>query len=360
MDTRNQTNFISLLAAIGVVFFHLAGSSKFYIGNSYIPAEVIFSFYQENSLILLAIRMIQGATAYVGVFFILSGYGLSKQIAKYSSTSSFYSNRIIKIYIYSLVSAVFCSIIVCIIDHKIIYGYWSSFIPLYGFYEFRRDWYVVQYWYLALLFIYYLIFPLLLNNKQIHLSTFILTIVMCMVLHWLLSISAPTFYNVTLYHSVIFRFPEFLLGIFICKNRVFENFVFKQSNITAFWGILLFAFGYISLYIYEIHYLCYIFTSVGALIILAQIFYPICSYRIVLNSINLLSGGSFTLYLTHIVIIGYIIKYCDIFISDSFHYSSHIKYLSQLFIIFIMSLLILLIGRFVERIYAEKTKYFIQ
>jgi len=94
--TKENSNFILVCASVGVVIFHLQ-SSFFYIGN-FLNIEDVLKFYINNGAYKLVVELIRGFVAIVGVFFINSGYGLSKNGDE--PINIFYKKRFFKIILY--------------------------------------------------------------------------------------------------------------------------------------------------------------------------------------------------------------------------------------------------------------------
>jgi len=354
-DTRFASCFILLVASIGVVYYHHNGSFL-YIGNNYISIDSVLSYFKAHSLPSNVITIINGISAMVGLFFINSGYGLTKQF-KYQDLTSFYKKRFYKIYLYSLLCALLCTLIVYIVEHQIITSYWSSFIPIFGFYQIDRDFPVSQYWFLSSIFIYYLFFPLVVDRFS---NLTYAVIILLSLVYGYVSFCGYIHSYVDLYHSTIFRFCEFATGIYIAKNHKIERLIFTRSIKSLLLGMLIFSVGYILLYINYLNIFTYILTSIGSYIFLAQVAQFLKSINRINRIICILSAGTFTLYLLHLVSVRYICRLYMITIYDAVdHFNGYLAYLTRTLLIIITSAICLYLGGLIENKYTKiMEKYF--
>jgi len=354
MKTSNISDCIIVVAIMGVVYYHHTGSFL-YIGRNYIPITDLLNFLNEHGWVHTLAEIFQGVSAIVGLFFINSGYGLSKRFN--GSIREFYKKRFFKIYLYAALCAVICSAIVFIIDGRMIFSYWSSFLPVFGFYEFHRDAALLQYWFLANIFVYYLIFPFLYfkySNRK-----YLLILLVVFLFGELTAIGIiPSF--TTLYHSTIFRLPEFMLGIFIARNASIEKLIFKKSARTLFAGLIIFLCGYVFLYNRYLHLFVYFLSSIGIYVVLAQLFLFIQIDKEKMRLIKKLRAGTFTLYLLHLASMKYLF---DLLCKDVRPflelYNTYIPFMFDVLFVVAGSLLFMFAGGIVEKRYNTMMQRFV-
>lgn len=298
--SQKSSAFILVAGSIGVVIFHLLGS-RFYIGSNFIDPSSIRQFLQNESIFRLAVELFNGFSAIVGLFFINSGYGLSKSNSS-SNLKTFYINRLKKIYLFALAAAILCTVAALLIEHRLVYSYWSSFIPLQGLYWFHQEWPVSQYWFLSLIFVYYLVFPFL---EPLSTPKLILTAAGIFLAYLILTESTQSNW-VDNYHSVFFRFPEFALGICIARHKKLEHFFFSFSFKGALSGLAIFILGYVCLFSTQLNYVSLFLTSVGSYLFLSQIAQALYRFAYVSRLFLILSRGSFSLYLFHLITVRYV------------------------------------------------------
>ena len=134
METRNQSDFVLVLACFGVVLYHLLGNAELYIGNAGVLSfDILNKYCSANGFFYTFFECIKGSTAIVGVFLINSGYGLYKT-SNNQAPINFYRKRFTKIWIYCLLCGIVRTMVVYAIRGDFIYSYIFSLIPIFGFY----------------------------------------------------------------------------------------------------------------------------------------------------------------------------------------------------------------------------------
>jgi len=241
METRNQSNFVLVLACFGVVLYHLLGNEELYIGNAgVLNFKVLQSYYSSNGFFHTLFECLKGSTAIVGLFLINSGYGLYKN-SKNQTPIQFYKKRFTKIWVYCLLCGILCTLVVFVTRAEFIYSHIFSLIPVFGFYEIPREGYVVQYWYLSLIFIYYLLFPYL--RKVMNTKMFFYSVVFSAFIGYLVIFNIHT--TTSIYHSTLCRLSEFCFGILLAKNQKIEKYFFEFKFIKIIFASIVIIIGYL-------------------------------------------------------------------------------------------------------------------
>jgi hypothetical protein len=302
LETRFQSSFILVLACAGVVHFHLAGSGMFYIGSSgsLHLGDLLQSFRSEGLSVTLE-TMFKGATGIVGLFLVNSGYGLAKSYAGVPA-GRFFLRRFLKIYLYGVLCGLLCSLAVFAVCGEPVYGYWSAFVPVFGLCEFPRDGWTAQYWYLSLAFVYYLLFPAV--QRWLTPISFWAIVLSCaghgyVIQYGLCNFTSP-------YHSTICRFPEFCLGVLLGQSAVLERIVFVPGLWRALAAVGVAGSGYLLFFIPVLSPFSHLIFTAGCYWLLAQTAGWIRSARRLVPLFSLLSEGTYTVYLLHLVVLGWI------------------------------------------------------
>ncbi|MFQ5964185.1 MAG: acyltransferase family protein [Candidatus Scalinduaceae bacterium] len=355
-SSRIATSFISVVAIIGVVYYHLV-HSQFYIGKypGWLDLQKVIIFWKENGFFFTLVEIHSGFSAVIGLFLIISGYGLTK---KHQATHpySFLLNRFKKIYLYSLLMAMMCTLLTFIFYQKWTFSYWSAFTLVYGFYDqLSRGPGVGQYWYLAIQFACYLVF---LPIRNMNSMSNLLVLSLLIAFGFGVCIRLGLVNIVSFYHSSICRFPEFVAGMFLARSKICEVIVFRFSYLRLAFSIIWVALGCISFFnIWTSLYAHFVFST-GLFFFLAQCINFLSRWPLVTIITNYLSGGTFTLYLLHLVTVFHIFGFFNkrVFspVKEISHvYAGVVQFLSLVFIV-ICCVGILVIGRRIESWYQLK------
>lgn len=304
METRNQSNFVLVLACFGVVLYHLLGNEELYIGDAgLLSLETIKTYYLSNGFFYALFECFKGSTGIVGLFLINSGYGLYKT-SRDQTPAIFLKKRFTKIWLYSLLCGILSTLIVLVAKGEFIYSYIFSLIPVFGFYEMPREGLVVQYWYLSLIFIYYLLFPYI--RKVIDAKLFVFIVLFSAFIGYLIIFEVYT--STSVYHSVLCRLSEFCFGILLAKNQKTEQYFFRFKFMKI--GIALFiAFvGYYMFYDVRFVPFSFLFYSVGVYFLGVQIAALFVSNVSVAKLFSKLKGGTMSVYLIHLIIFPTMVK----------------------------------------------------
>ena len=337
-----------LVVIIRVVYYHL-NMSHFHMGLGYISPKELTAFLNERNLMHLVVELVHGIGGVVGVLFINSGYGLAKS-RKLTTIGHFYKERFYKIYLYALCCALVCTLIAFVIEKQLAVSYWTSFIPVFGFYsKIERHFPVTQYWFLANIFVFYLIFPFI---KKRFSNTLYIAIVILSLAYAFLSSYVWKFSFIDNYHSTVVRFAEFATGIFLARNAKWERFVFTPSIKALLLGLASFILGYVCLYLKYVNIGVYLFTSIGTYLILSQIALLLQRSNRVVRIIKTLSAGTFTLYLLHMVTVRYGYRLYLHTIYDALdNFNGYVSFVFSAVVIVFLSVIILLLGDIVEKKY---------
>lgn len=311
METRNQSNIVLVLACFGVVLYHLLGNEELYIGNAgVLSLETVKSYYLSNGFFYALFECFKGSSAIVGLFLINSGYGLYKT-SKNQTPAIFLRKRFTKIWVYSLLCGILCTLVVLVARGEFIYSYIFSLIPVFGFYEMPREGFVVQYWYLSLIFIYYLIFPYI--RKVMDIKVFVYSVLFSVVIGYLVIFDVYT--TTSVYHSVLCRLSEFCFGILLAKNQNIENYFFRFKLIKIGIALIIALIGYYMFYDVRFVPFSFLFYSVGVYFLGVQIAALFVSNVSVAKWFSQLKGGTMSVYLVHLVIFPSLVKICLRFIN---------------------------------------------
>lgn len=349
METRNQSNFVLVLACFGVVLFHLLGNQELYIGNAGIfNFTILRSYYSEHGFLYTLFECFKGSTAIVGLFLINSGYGLYKN-SKNQTPVSFYKKRFTKIWIYSLLCGIVCTGVVFAIRGEFIFSYIFSLIPVFGFYEMPREGFVIQYWYLSLLFIYYLLFPFL--KKVIDTKVFLYIVLFSAFVGYLVVFNVYT--STSVYHSTLCRLSEFCFGIFLAKNQKLEKYFFEFKFVKIGIALIIMLMGYYMFYDMRFTPFSFLFYSVGIYFGGVQIAGLFVSNVSVSKAFSVLKGGTMSVYLLHLVSFPSLVKFSLNLIG--FYLKIEISYFLSLVVILVLTVLSLLVFSIIEKYYYRLT-----
>lgn len=345
METRNQSNFVLVLACFGVVVYHLIGDDEFYIGNSgALSFENIRNYYSLNGFYNTVSALIKGFSAVIGVFLINSGYGLYKS-AKKLSVLNFYKARFTKIWIYCLLCGLVCTFLVFISKGELIYSYLYSMFPVFGFYEMPREYFVMQYWYLAIIFVCYLLFPILKNAMSP--GFFLVTVLFSAAVGYLIVFDVYT--SVSIYHSALCRLSEFSFGILLAKDQRIEKYFFEYGFYKILIGFAALMSGYLMLYEANLSPFSYLVNSVGVYLVGVQISTLFVSKAGIANIFSRLKGGTMTVYLIHLVSINYMVDLFRKLILSYLHSDAY--YFVSFILIILFTIIALLIANIIEQKY---------
>ena len=345
METRSQSNFVLVLACFGVVLYHLLGNEELYIGNAgKLDFKILQSYYSSNGFFYTLIECIKGSTAIIGLFLINSGYGLFKS-ARNQTPIQFYKKRFTKIWIYCLLCGFLCTLIVYSVRADFIYSYIFSIIPIFGFYEMPREGFVVQYWYLALIFIYYLLFPYL--RKVMNIKVFFYLMLASAFIGYLVIFNVYT--TTSIYHSTLCRLSEFSFGILLAKNQKFEKYFFEFKPIKIVFASILILIGYLMFYEPGFVPFSFLFYSVGVYFLGVQIAGLFISNVRVARLFSVLKGGTMSVYLLHLLFFPSVLKILLNFIDSYFKIEK--SYLSSFVIILCITILTLFFFNIIEKYY---------
>lgn len=354
--SRIAISFISVVAIIGVVYYHLI-HSQFYIGKypGWLDIQKLITFWKENGFFFTLVEMHSGFSAVIGLFLIISGYGLTK---KHQTTPPyiFLLNRFKKIYLYSLAMALVCTLLVFIVYQKWTFSYWSVFTLVYGFYDrIPRGPGVGQYWYLAIQFTFYLVFLPIRNMKSMR-NLLILSLLVAFGYGACIRLGLVNI--VSFYHSSICRFPEFVAGMFLARNNNYETMVFRFSYVRIAFSIIWVILGCVSFFNEWTSLYAHFIFSTGLFFFLAQCINFLSRWPLVPIITNYLSGGTFTLYLLHLVTVFYIFGFFNkrIFVpvKESFQVYAGAVHIFSLVFIVICCVGILVVGKRIESWYQLK------
>lgn len=345
MDSRENSNFILFTASLGVVIFHLQWS-RFYIGYP-LDLQNLTAFFNTHGIMKTVMDLLRGVVAMVGLFFINSGYGLSKSFHG-TSYSLFIRRRLVKIILYAFLAAITCSLVSFFFTGQFLFRWLTCLTPIFGFYETTREFAMVQYWFLSLLISYYLIFPFLIKIPTkfliiLSLSIYILGYVV-LIRHYEIGTSY--------YHSTIFRLPEFILGILLARLSKLEKFVFEKQFFSLVVGIFIFFVGYAFVFNPYTYTVSLLLMSSGVFLFLSQISLYIKVGTNLSFAINFLSSGTLTLYLFHMATIRYAYDYMHSFIYSEIHNKFFALVIDMAVLIF-LSFIIMSIGAFLEKKYHQ-------
>lgn len=231
--TKNDTLFLK-----GIAIFLLLTHHLFYRGVGYIGLNL--GGYEVFSILSLLGKVC------IGIFVILSGYGLSESFqAKGGSFFSFVYRHLKKIYLnYWLIWLIFVPIGIFFFDRtlEVVYGQrfiWPLIINLFGLQDlFYLYGYNPTWWFITLIVLLYLLFPLFYKLVQ-RLKIFALVLFAAlMYVNFVLDITKYSLLN-SLY---IYSF-SFVLGIYLSQNGVLSSvkafFADKKSRFIFFPIILI-------------------------------------------------------------------------------------------------------------------------
>ena len=330
METRDQSNFVLVLACIGVVVFHLIGDDMFYIGNAgRMSLENLKLFYSSNGFLKTLSSCFQGSTAVIGIFLINSGYGLYKT-SIHQSPVGFYKKRFTKVWIYCLLCGLLCTIILFPLKGIFSYSYIYDLIPVFGFYEMPRGYFVMQYWYLSIIFVCYLLFPFIkkiINNKFFIISALFSVLIGYFVIY-------DIYTSTSIYHSTLCRLSEFCFGILLAKNQKLEKYIFGHKFNKIFIAFAITMIGYFMLYIKVFTPYAYLFHSLGAYFFGVQVATFLVSNESVASAFSKLKGGTMSVYLLHLVSINFMVSFSNKQIVSYFAIENY--YFLNLTLIFIL------------------------
>lgn len=345
METRNQSNLVLVLACFGVVLYHLLGNEELYIGNAgLLSLETVKSYYLANGFMYTLFECFKGSTAIIGLFLINSGYGLYKTSSE-QTPAIFLRKRFTKIWIYSLLAGILCTLVVLIVRRDFIYSYIFSLIPVFGFYEMPRDGFVVQYWYLSLIFIYYLVFPYL--RKVMDTKVFFYSVLFSAVIGYL--VIFDVYKTTSVYHSTLCRLSEFCFGILLAKNQKLEKYFFGFKFFKIGIALIIALTGYYMFYDVRFVPFSFLFYSVGVYFLGVQIAALFVSNVSVAKWFSRLKGGTMSVYLIHLVFFPSLVKICVHFIN--LYTKIENSYLLSFVIILVITFLSLLFFNIVETRY---------
>ncbi|MET4878796.1 acyltransferase [Morganella morganii] len=297
MSTENKLikplSSIRFFAALFVLLSHLG-----FLSNTNI------SFFMINE-------------GFIGVtlFFILSGFILSYSYQdrlsnKTISISEFYIARIARIYPLHIITLLI-SIHFFTINITGITIFLSNILLLQAFIP-HPDYYFslnAPSWSISVEMFFYLLFPLFikLNNRTLLLLSFTIIFVKIII-----AIFSDELQHAMLYISPLLRLPDFLIGILIYRLR--KNYPLElprhTTNILQFTSIIiLFVFVFMSDKIniahrYDIYYIIPMGLIIFSLSFNSGVIADILSYR----TIVYLGEASFSLYMTHQLIIRYLVE----------------------------------------------------
>jgi peptidoglycan/LPS O-acetylase OafA/YrhL len=247
--------------------------------------------------------------------------------------------------------AILSYIIFFIMEGIISFKCWSSFIPLFAFFDgFGRDTVTIQYWYLSLQFIFYIYFVFSIRIQSIEnlfalsfLGALIFGLFLIVVEYYGFKITSP-------YHSVIVRLPEFIFGILLAKNRSLESkiFMFSYSNLIV--SITILIAGYLCFYGELSYAIANFIYSLGVFYLFSQISCILIKFNMVRKIVPKLSSGTFTLYCLHMSTIYYVYNYM-IKITDKLEFSEISKYFFNQFLLLVLCIALLIIGGEIEKLY---------
>jgi len=252
--------------------------------------------------------------------------------------------------LYALFCGIFCSLIFYLIEKKISTSWLYSLTPFFGFFEIKRDTATIQYWFISCITFYYLIFPLVFKFLDVYAVLCLISIILLLsVVVIYLDVSMYT----SMYHSSIFRFPEFLLGIAIARVKWLERFFFSKSVHSLAIGFLFFILGYLFLFINVLYSFGLFFLSSGAYLILSQIWCRVKSFSASVGKLfEIMSRGTFSLYLLHMVTIYYFYNFLNNLLDKS-GLQIFLVFFLRLFIIISLSVSLLLIGGVFEKKFSK-------
>lgn len=350
METRNQSNFVLVLACFGVVVFHLIGDDTFYIGYAgTLKLGMLQSYYSSHGFLQTLLVCIKGSTAIIGVFLINSGYGLYKTSGR-DTSGSFYKKRFSKIWIYCLLCGIVSTIIILLTQGKFIYSYIYSLIPVFGFYEMPREAFVIQYWYLAIIFVCYLFFPVLKKTMNTHF--FILSVLFSAFIGYLVIFNVYT--STSIYHSALCRLSEFCFGILLAKDQKIEKYFFEFKIYKSGIAVAIMLVGYVMFYTPELAPFSYLFNSVGVYFLGVQLASLFISNGSVASLFSKLKGGTMSVYLLHLVSINFIVSRSMKYMVSIFSIEEF--YLLSFFFILIYTIPALFVFNIVEQKYYRLLK----
>jgi len=351
MDTRSQTNILLLFACLGVVIFHVAARNPIYIGNE-LSIGLLSQTYKEYGLGYTIQKCLEGMTAIIGIFLINSGYGLA--ISKKSiSVSKFYKQRFLKIWVYSFLCGLFCTGLMLLNGKGLHISYLYSLIPIFGFHEMPRDWSVVQYWYLSLAFTYYIIFPFIVS--RLDKLRFILISIFCVCFGYLIYFNIYSY--VSIYHSAICRFPEFLFGILLARDERLKSIFFETKNSKILLGILLLLISYSTFYIGVLNPLSNLFFSISCYFLGIQLAAKFAKFDSLNRYLGVLKCGTFSLYLTHNVLVNVIMAIPRKFTSmESLANAIEQSYYVRVLFAVCLSTVFLFLFGYIEKMYLKNLK----
>lgn len=251
----------------------------------------------------------------VTLFFILSGFILAysyqeKLEKKQSSAITFYFARVSRIYPLHIATLV-CALPIFLYGNFDIFKLISNIFLFQAFIP-SSDYYFslnAPSWSISVEFFLYLLFPLLIkfNNR-----TLILLSIVFILVKLLIQIESKDYQHAILYISPIFRIADFTIGILIYRFRknIPDNFNELKVNITQLSSlIILLLFIYYSsnfniTYRYDIYYIIPMGLLIFSLSFNRGFIGKILSGRIIV----FLGEASFSLYMTHQLVIRYSLK----------------------------------------------------
>ena len=348
MRTRTQTNILLVIACTGVVLLHLNGDMALYIGHD-LGIQDIINLYHTKGLLSTLQTAFQGMTAIIGIFLINSGYGLTLS-SQNDTRKIFYSRRFTKIWLYSLICGLFCAVVAYFYQGNIQYLFVFNLLPIFGFYETPRDWTTIQFWFLSLIFAYYFVFPFIV--KALNTKLFLIIAIPCIGMGYLIFFGL---YNtVSIYHSTIVRFPEFLFGILLAYRTDWQKIVFRARPIKIVLGLVLFCTTYLLNYIPLLSPVSHLLFSVSAYFLGIQLAGLLDKNSHVARIFNFLKRGTFTTYLIHIVVGKAALR----FLSSWGTFQSLFEYscLFRIVVVMLISTVLMAVGSMAEKWYYKALK----